>query len=147
MPSDGWLETRRRSAMRRVLTGIAGLLAIAMPGDLTAQPQAPTPPTPVVIDIEGSPSLGPPDAPVTIVEFGDFQCPFCAQGARALRELQATQPGRIRWVFKHFPIGRTHPDAPLAHEAAIAAQEQGKFWEMHERLFQTRRLAYDDLLA
>ena len=97
--------------------------------------QQPTAPAPVVIDTQDSPSLGPDNAPVTIVEFGDFQCPYCSRGAAAIRKLLAMYPERVRWVFKHYPLETVHPAAALAHEAAVAAQEQGKFWEMHELIF------------
>ena len=102
----------------------------------------------VVIDLRDAPALGPPDAPITIVEFGDFQCPYCAQGAKVLRRLRTVYPDRVRWVFKHLPMSSIHPEAALAHEAAVAAQEQGKFWEMHDLLFQNQiRLRYDDLIS
>ena len=134
------------SHLRAVGAAILVSLVIAAPAPMVAAPQVQAPPA-VVIDTEGAPALGPVNAPVTIVEFGDFQCRFCARGARALRRLQATNPDRVRWVFKHYPLSSAHPEAPLAHEAAIAAQQQGKFWEMHERLFQNRRLRSEDLLG
>jgi protein-disulfide isomerase len=123
-----------------------GLLYAAVPVPSSGQPS--TPPPPAVIETRGAPSLGPDNAPVTIVEFGDFQCPFCAQGAQALRRLVRVYPDRVRWVFKHFPLRSLHPGAALAHEAAIVAQEQGKFWEMHELIFQNQtRVKYSDLVG
>jgi protein-disulfide isomerase len=96
------------------------------------EPQAPRPGR-VVVDVDGSPSVGPATAAVTIVEFADFQCPYCAQGMHALRRLQVQYPTQVRLVFKHFPL-RSHEDSPLAHEAAAIAAEQGKFWEMYRAL-------------
>jgi protein-disulfide isomerase len=128
------------------LSLILGALLTAVPGATAGHPS--TAPPPVIIQTQGAPSLGPDSAPVTIVEFGDFQCPFCAQGAQALRRLVRVYPDRVRWVFKHFPLRSLHPGAALAHEAAIVAQEQGKFWEMHELIFQNQsRVKYSDLVG
>jgi protein-disulfide isomerase len=74
---------------------------------------------------------------VTIVEFSDFQCPFCGQFANTLHELERTYPDDVRVVFKQFPLPM-HPDASLAAMAAIAAQQQGKFWAMHDIMFKHR---------
>jgi protein-disulfide isomerase len=110
--------------------------------------EQPTKPAPVVIDTRDSPSLGPDNAPVTIVEFGDFQCAYCARGATAIRKLLAMYPDRVRWVFKHYPLETVHRAAALAHEAAAAAEEQGKFWEMHELIFNDpTRVRYNDLVG
>jgi protein-disulfide isomerase len=80
------------------------------------------------------PSKGPADAPVTIVEFSDFQCPFCARVEPTVAQLLSTYPGKIRLVYRDFPLPN-HGDAPKAAEAAHCADDQGKYWEMHERLF------------
>jgi protein-disulfide isomerase len=94
-------------------------------------------------DIHGR---GPADAPVTIVEFSDFQCPFCGRAVPTIEEVFKSYPGKIRLAFKHFPLD-FHPDAPLAHRAALSAGEQGKFWEMHDLLFANQRaLRREDLL-
>jgi protein-disulfide isomerase len=136
-----------------VLTRLSGgapalVLAVLAVAPVPAAGQPGPPPRPVVIDTEGAPSLGPDTAPVTIVEFADFKCPFCARGATALRKLLAIYPDRVRWVFKHFPLQTAHAGAALAHEAAIAAQEQGKFWEMHELIFSDpTRIRYSDLVS
>jgi protein-disulfide isomerase len=79
--------------------------------------------------------LGPQGAPVTVVEYGDFECPRCKQAADAVRLLLARFEQRVRFVFRHFPLEETHPAALLAAEAAECAGAQGKFWPMHERLF------------
>jgi len=81
-----------------------------------------------------SPARGPDDAAVTIVAFVDFECPFSARASGLLSRLRDDYPGEIRLVLKHFPAG-FHPRAIDAHRAAIAAGEQGFFWEMHDRIF------------
>lgn len=118
---------------------------------LTQKVQAPRPKasplsSSVKVNIQGAPVRGPEDAPIVIVEFSDFQCPFCARVLPTLKELMKRYPTQVRWAFKHFPLS-IHPDAPLAHEAALAAKEQGKFWEMHDRLFlRQKRLKRPHLL-
>ncbi len=85
---------------------------------------------------EGYPSFGPDDAPITIVEFSDFQCPFCKQWHQTVYEpLLAAYPGKIRVVYRHLPLTSIHPDAQGAAEAAMCANAQGKFWEFHDKLF------------
>jgi protein-disulfide isomerase len=83
-------------------------------------------------------SKGPADALVTIVEFSDFQCPFCGRVNPTLSKLMKEYPGKIRVFFKHFPLA-FHQDAPLASQAALAAGAQGKFWEMHDKLFENQQ--------
>jgi protein-disulfide isomerase len=75
---------------------------------------------------------------VTVVAFSDFQCPFCARVNPTLAKLLADYPGKVRVAFKHMPL-RIHPDAPAAHAAAEAAGRQGKFWEMHDKIFANQR--------
>jgi protein-disulfide isomerase len=85
--------------------------------------------------LEGEPAgFGAASAPVTVVEFSDFQCPYCAQAAETVHRLKKDYEGRIRFVFRHFPLP-FHPNAQAAAQAAFAAQEQGKFWEYHDLLF------------
>jgi protein-disulfide isomerase len=86
------------------------------------------------IEIGDSPVRGNPDAPITIVEFSDFQCPFCARSAPVLKEVQERYGDKVRIVYKHFPLD-FHKAARPAAIASVAAQEQGKFWEMHDVLF------------
>jgi protein-disulfide isomerase len=76
---------------------------------------------------------GPDDAPVTLVEYGDFECPYCGQAEPVVRELLADY-GDLRYVWRHLPLGDVHPHAQLAAEATEAAASQGKFWEMHDLL-------------
>jgi len=79
--------------------------------------------------------LGPEHAPVTLVEFGDFECPNCKQAAPATKLLLERFEERVRFVFRHFPLVDVHPHALLAAQAAEAAGAQGKFWPMHDLLF------------
>lgn len=84
---------------------------------------------------------------VTIVEFSDFQCPFCGQFAQTLHELERSYPEDVRLIFKQFPLPM-HPNAALAAQAAIAAGGQGKFWAMHDHMFKNRAaLSREDLLG
>lgn len=80
--------------------------------------------------------LGPDDAPVTLVEYGDLECPYCRQVNPVIRELRSRLGRRVRYVFRHFPIRSTHIHAQLAAEATEAAGAQGKFWEMQELLLE-----------
>lgn len=84
-------------------------------------------------------SLGPDHAPVTLVEYADFECPNCKQAAPAVRLLLDRYAERVRLVFRHFPLEEIHPHALHAAEAAEAAGAQGKFWEMHDLLFDNQR--------
>jgi protein-disulfide isomerase len=79
--------------------------------------------------------MGASHAPVTIVEYGDFECPNCKQAAPAVKLLLERFAGRVRMVFRHFPLEEVHPHALAAAEAAECAGGQGKFWEMHDLLF------------
>ncbi len=90
---------------------------------------------------------GPEKAPVTVVEYGDFECPYCGQAEPAVREL-LRDFGDIRYVWRHLPLNDVHPHAQLAAEAAEAAGKQGAFWEMHDRLFDHQdALTARDLIA
>jgi protein-disulfide isomerase len=80
--------------------------------------------------------LGPADAPVTLVEYGDFECPTCKQAAPAVRLLLQRFSDRVCFAYRHFPLEGPHPHALLAAEAAECAASQGKFWEMHQLLFE-----------
>jgi protein-disulfide isomerase len=84
---------------------------------------------------------------VTLVEYGDFECPYCGQAHRILEELLEEMGSGILFVFRHFPLTQVHPHAEMAALAAEAAGAQGKFWEMHDLLFENQRsLEDEDLL-
>jgi protein-disulfide isomerase len=89
------------------------------------------------IALADSPVKGEANAPVTIVEFSDFQCPFCARATPIVAEVLKKYPGKVNYVFKHYPLP-FHPAARPAAFASMAAQEQGKFWEMHDVLFKNQ---------
>lgn len=89
---------------------------------------------PVSIDIGKSPVKGPANAKITIIEFSDFQCPFCTKGRKTMDDLMKANPNDVKLVFKHLPLA-FHPEAMPAAKATFAAQQQGKFWEMHDALF------------
>jgi protein-disulfide isomerase len=91
--------------------------------------------------------LGPPDAAVTLVEYGDFECEFCGRAYPELKRLLKQVGGKVRFIFRHFPIPEEHPHAQHAAEVAEAAAAQGKFWEMHDLLYEHQSaLADEDLL-
>jgi protein-disulfide isomerase len=92
--------------------------------------------------------LGPADAPVTLVEYGDFECPFCGRAYPELKRVLGRVGSKVRFVFRHFPLSEQHPHAQHAAEIAEAAGAQGKFWEMHDLLYQRQgALADADLVA
>jgi protein-disulfide isomerase len=92
------------------------------------------------------PSLGPASAPVTLVEFSDFQCPFCQRVSPTLKQVKQTYGDKVRVVWKDFPLTQIHPQAFKAGEAAHCASDQGKFWEYHDRLFANQQaLQVNDL--
>jgi protein-disulfide isomerase len=103
---------------------------------------APPPPKllddPIEIATAGSPVTGPADAPVTLIEFSDFQCPFCWKAAAQLREVLKAFPTQVKLVFRQYPL-ETHSQAALAAAAAIAANKQGKFWPLHDAMFANRQ--------
>jgi protein-disulfide isomerase len=78
---------------------------------------------------------GPRSAAITVVEYGDFECPSCRQAAPVVKALLAHHAGQVRLVFRHFPLREVHPHAELAAEAAEAAGAQGRFWQLHDLLF------------
>jgi len=86
---------------------------------------------------------GPPEAAVTLVEYGDYECPDCGRAYPIVKQVQQRMGRALRFVFRNFPLRESHPHAQHAAEAAEAAAAQGKFWEMHDRLFE-RQFALDD---
>ena len=120
------------------------LLVIVLPQIGRSFEPSPTPAEVVAVDPGTHPnakdnSMGDPNAPITIEEFSDFQCPFCKAVVPTVQQVMTQYAGKVRWVFRDFPIVSLHPLAPKAHEAARCAAEQGKFWEYHDLLFANQR--------
>ncbi len=105
---------------------------------LAAAPAPGAPPARVEVPIGAAPVKGPANAPITIVEFSDFECPFCNKIPPVLKQLEADYKGKVRIAFKHLPLP-FHKNAPLAAEASLAAHEQGKFWPFHDKLFENQQ--------
>jgi len=95
---------------------------------------------------EGAPTLGAKDAPVTLVEFSDFQCPYCQATAPVLKQVEAKFGSKVQVIYRQFPLSSIHPFALKAAEASLCANDQGKFWEMHDAMFADQtKLAVTDL--
>lgn len=102
---------------------------------------------PVAIPIEGAPFLGPKDARVTLVEFSDFQCPYCAQAVGKLNAILKAYPNQVKLVYKQYPLDM-HSQAALAAAASLAAHRQGKFWPLHDAMYADRtHLSRQTILA
>jgi Na+/H+ antiporter NhaA len=98
------------------------------------------------IDLERDHVRGPVDAPLTLVEYGDFECPFCSKATGSIRQVREHFGDELRYVFRHLPLEEHHPAARYAAQAAEAAAAQGKFWDMHDTLFRNHEaLAPDDI--
>ena len=89
---------------------------------------------------------GPADAPVTLVEYGDYECPYCGAAYPIIKQVQERMGEKLRFVFRNFPITTSHPHAEQAAEAAEAAASQGSFWEMHDLLYENQRRLEDEHL-
>lgn len=130
-----------------VLLGYAvwGMQPAAATASSANQPSGPIAEVPVTqqaeftrydIPTENAYAIGPADAPITIVEFSDYQCPYCRRWHEQVYEpLMAAYPGKIRLVYRHLPLTSIHPDAFSAAEAAMCAGEQDAYWQYHEKLF------------
>jgi protein-disulfide isomerase len=92
-------------------------------------------------------AAGPQSAPVTLLEYGNFECSHCGRAFPVIKQVQKLLGHDLRFVFRHFPTVRTHPHALRAAEAAEAAGAQGKFWEMHDELFTHQQALEDDRLS
>jgi protein-disulfide isomerase len=94
----------------------------------------------VPVELTNAPQRGPADAPVTIVEFSDFQCPFCKRAQPIIQQLRERYPTQVSWRFKDLPLNSIHPAAQAAAEAARCAGDQGKFWEYRDALFDAEQI-------
>jgi protein-disulfide isomerase len=92
-----------------------------------------------LVDEQRDHNQGSADAPVTVVQYGDYECPYCGQAYPIIKQIQGRMGDRLRFVFRNFPIPTSHPHAQQAAEAAEAAGAQGKFWEMHDLLYERQR--------
>jgi protein-disulfide isomerase len=90
---------------------------------------------------------GPIDAPIKLVEYGDYECPYCGRAYPIVKAIQERLGSRLCFAFRNFPLANMHPHAEHAAEAAEAAHEQGRFWEMHDLLYQNQDALEDDDLA
>ncbi len=117
---------------------LGSLQVAAAPARAPSRPSRPDPNRRYSVNTKGSPVKGNPSAKLAVVEFSDFQCPFCGRVTPTLEQIQDEYGDKVRIVFKHLPLS-IHPKAPAAHAAAEAAHRQGKFWEMHDLIFANQR--------
>lgn len=102
---------------------------------------------PVPIPTLGSPTMGPANARIVLVEFSDFQCPYCVKAVEKINAVLKAYPNDVRLIFKQYPL-ESHPQASISAAAALAAHNQGKFWQMHDVLFANRtQLSRQNILA
>jgi len=140
-------SSRAAAILGMIVTFLGGYVLGSMNAAERAPAKDPAQARRKAVPVGVSPAKGPADALVTIVEFADFQCGYCAKSLPVQRRLFQEYGGRVRWVFKNLPLS-FHQRARPAALAAMAAQEQGKFWEYHDRLFMNQdKLDDDDLIA
>ncbi len=106
--------------------------------DPARRPRRPDPAREYKVAVGTSPVRGDAEAAITIVEWSDFQCPYCLRAAPTLAQIEKEYGDKVRLVFKHLPLS-IHAKAPAAHAASEAAHRQGKFWEMHDKIFENQR--------
>lgn len=92
-------------------------------------------PVPKQVDVSGAQSKGPEGAKIQLVEFSDFECPFCTRAFPTIQQIIKEYKDQVRFYYKHYPLTQIHPNAEKAAEASICAADQGKFWEYHDKLF------------
>ncbi|HMC95150.1 MAG TPA: thioredoxin domain-containing protein, partial [Polyangia bacterium] len=126
---------KKGTPLRDVYAKRIELAALAAPAPSPGAPAAPPEPEGKFdVRLGDAPVKGPATAPVTLIAFSDFQCPFCSRAVPTVRQLESDYQGKLRIAFKQFPLP-FHDHAHLAAEAALAANEQGKFWQYHDKLF------------
>jgi len=133
-----------QQAIREDLKAIKELLTAR------AKPPSPIDNIALTLDIGDAPAKGQADAPLTLVEYTDYQCPFCARHSQTvLPQLVKNfiETGKVRYVLRDFPLASIHPHAAKAHEAAHCAGEQGKYWELHDLLFSNQKELQPEKLA
>jgi protein-disulfide isomerase len=148
-PSDAASLRQEVDTLRREVDEMKKALMEIRQALLAGAPSSNARSTTAKVRVGSAPSLGSADAPLTIVEFSDYQCPFCQRFATTtLPQLKRDyiDTGKVRYVFQDFPLDSIHPDARKAAEAAHCAGEQQKYWEMHDALFKnSRALKLDNL--
>lgn len=132
-----------QDALKTLNQSVQASAAAARPAPAVAVRSGPDPAQRYTIATDGAPVRGQPDAKITLVEFADFQCPFCARVQPTLQQIRDTYGDQVRLVFKNLPLS-IHPKAPGAAAAAEAAHRQGKFWEMQELIFANQKTLDDD---
>lgn len=95
-------------------------------------------PVPKQVDLNNTPSTGPEGAKISILEFSDFECPFCIRAYPTVKKILNDYKDQVRIYYKHYPLTQIHPNAEKAAEASICAGDQGKFWEYHDKLFEVQ---------
>lgn len=121
-------QTRKQEAFEKLVSSLRA----------ERKPQILLDPMRIQVAASGAPAHGPESAPVTIIEFSDFQCPFCSRVIPALKRVKKEYGDEVRLVFRQFPLHSIHPQAQKAAEASLCANDQGKFWEMHDTMFENQ---------
>jgi protein-disulfide isomerase len=136
-----------QSQMKKDLAEIKKLIKAIPAGP---KRKTPTPFKPQDLGVEGAPFLGSADAPVTIVEFTDYQCPFCkrhAKGTMSQLVKEYVDSGKVKYILRAFPLKSIHPQAYKLSQAALCANDQGKYWEMHDRFFGVKKTSPKTIYA
>jgi protein-disulfide isomerase len=139
-------QKTKKAGNRAVPPGVAQRMGWDAPSPNPNQPPTPPPPpAKVEVNVEGLPSRGPANAPITILEISDFECPFCSRAWGTVDRIMQEYPGKIRLTFRNFPL-QFHQNARPAAEAAMSAGDQGKFWEMYDKIFSTKAIDRQSLI-
>jgi protein-disulfide isomerase len=131
-------EAQNKGTAQNALRIVADKARTAVPSNRPQRPVEEDPSKVYTVPVGDSYAKGPADAPVTIIAFSDYQCPYCGRGEKTMEEVEKTYGNKVRFVFKAKMLP-FHTKAPLAHNAALAAGAQGKFWPMHEKIFSNQQ--------